>query len=147
MDHTDIQLLTILQRDGRKSFSDLSKELSLSRPSVTERYNRLVERGVIDKISAKINPSAIGRDVILFIQVSEINLSFEKFEQLVVEHPDIMECHCLTGQVNYLLKAAVTDMTHLSKLIEEFTGYGRINSSIVLRSPIKDKVVQPIFKK
>ncbi|WP_332632631.1 Lrp/AsnC family transcriptional regulator [Halalkalibacter flavus] len=146
MDHTDIQLLTILQRDGRKSFSDLSKDLSLSRPSVTERYNRLIERGVIDKISAKVTPSAIGRDVILFIQVSEINLSFEKFENLVIEHPDIIECHCLTGQVNYLLKAAVSDMTHLSNLIEEFTGYGKINSSIVLRSPINDKIVQPIFK-
>ncbi|MCL7748564.1 Lrp/AsnC family transcriptional regulator [Halalkalibacter alkaliphilus] len=147
MDHTDIQLLTILQKDGRKSFSDLSKELSLSRPSVTERYNRLIERGVIDKISAKVNPSAIGRDVILFIQVSEVNLSFEKFENLVIEHPDIVECHCLTGQVNYLLKAAVSDMAHLSSLIEEFTGYGKINSSIVIRSPIKDKIVQPILKR
>ncbi|GAE27956.1 transcriptional regulator [Halalkalibacter wakoensis JCM 9140] len=145
MDHTDIQLLTILQRDGRKSFSDLSKELSLSRPSVTERYNRLMERGIIDKISAKVNLSAIGRDVVLFIQVSEMNLSFEKFEKLVVEHPDIIECYCLTGQVNYLVKAAVSDMAHLSRLIEEFTDYGIINSSVVIRSPIKDKIIQPIL--
>ncbi|MFC0560620.1 Lrp/AsnC family transcriptional regulator [Halalkalibacter alkalisediminis] len=145
MDHIDIQILTILQEDGRKSISDLSKELSLSRPSVSERFTRLVERGVIEKISATVNLSSLGREVILFIQVSEVNLSFVKFEEIIKEHPDIIECYCLTGQVNYLLKAAVRDMAHLSKLIEEFSTYGRINSSIVVKTPVKDKIVQPIL--
>ncbi|HZH60537.1 MAG TPA: winged helix-turn-helix transcriptional regulator [Metabacillus sp.] len=50
MDNTDIQLLLSLQQDGRKSISELSKELSLSRPSVSERFTRLLDKGIIEKI-------------------------------------------------------------------------------------------------
>ena len=61
MDKTDIQLLKILQQDGRITLSDLSKELSLSRPSVSERLTRLIEQGIIDKFAAKVLPSSVGR--------------------------------------------------------------------------------------
>ncbi|HZH60536.1 MAG TPA: Lrp/AsnC ligand binding domain-containing protein [Metabacillus sp.] len=78
--------------------------------------------------------------------MSDVNITFFKFEEIVKQHPDIIECHCLTGQVNYLLKAAVKDMAHLSRLIKEFTtyGYGKINSSIVVKKVVREKIIYPI---
>ncbi|KKB35959.1 Lrp/AsnC family transcriptional regulator [Bacillus thermotolerans] len=143
MDEIDIQLLKILQEDGRITLSDLSKKLSLSRPSVAERFTRLMEKGIIDKISAKVSPPSVGRHILLFIQVSEVSVPYEKFEQMTAEHPDIIECHRVTGKVNYLMKAAVNDMEHLTRLVDYLIPYGIINTSIVLKSPVPEKIMLP----
>jgi len=146
MDNTDIQMLKILQGDGRITLSDLSKKLALSRPSVSERLTRLFEKGIIDKISARVILSSIGRDILLFIQVSDISISYNEFEKMIIGHPDIIECHRVTGNVNYLLKAAVSDMDHLSNLIDELIPFGNISTSIVLKSLVEDGHLQPIIK-
>lgn len=143
MDVTDIQLLKILQEDGRITLSDLSKRLSLSRPSVAERFTRLTEKGTIDKIGARVLPNAVGRNLLLFIQVSEVKVLYDDFEEMTRNHPDIIECHRLTGTVNYLLKAAVNDVDHLNKLIDYLIHYGIIHTSIVLKSPVSEKIVLP----
>ncbi|WP_017727887.1 Lrp/AsnC family transcriptional regulator [Halalkalibacterium ligniniphilum] len=143
MDKTDIRLLEILQGDGRITLSDLSKELSLSRPSVSERLTRLKERGIIDKITASVPPASVGRNVLLFIQVSEVSVPYDEFEKMIINHPDIFECHRVTGMVNYLLKAAVNDMDHLNRLIDHLIPYGIINTSIVLKSPVQNKNMLP----
>lgn len=143
MDETDIQLLKILQEDGRITLSDLSKKLSLSRPSVAERFTRLLEKGMIDKISARVSPHAVGRSILLFIQVSEVSVPYTEFENMTCEHPDIIECHRLTGTVNYLLKAAVNDMEHLNRLIDYLIQFGSIHTSIVLKSPVAEKIILP----
>ncbi|MFK2826326.1 Lrp/AsnC family transcriptional regulator [Bacillus sp. B190/17] len=143
MDETDIQMIKILQEDGRITLSDLSKKLSLSRPSVAERFTRLMEKGIIDKISARVSPASVGRHILLFIQVSEISVPYNEFEQMTDEHPDIIECHRLTGTVNYLLKAAVKDMEHLNQLIDYLIEFGIIHTSIVLKSPVPEKIILP----
>jgi Lrp/AsnC family leucine-responsive transcriptional regulator len=144
MDQLDIRLIELLQIDGRITLSELSKKLSLSRPSITERLKRLQDKGIIEGFSARISLKAIGRDVIVFIQVSEIKMfSYTEFEKWIMQDPDIVECHRLTGSVSYLLKAAVTGMDHLSKLIDRLTPYGNVNTSIVLSSPVAFRCITP----
>jgi Lrp/AsnC family leucine-responsive transcriptional regulator len=144
MDQLDIRLIELLQMDGRITLSELSKKLSLSRPSITERLKRLQDKGIIEGFSARISLKAIGRDVIVFIQVSEIKMfSYTEFEKWIMQDPDIVECHRLTGSVSYLLKAAVTGMDHLSKLIDRLTPYGNVNTSIVLSSPVAFRCITP----
>lgn len=144
MDQTDIRLLELLQLEGRISISDLSKKLSLSRPSISERLNRLEEKGVIEGFSARVSPKAIGRDVLVFIQLSQLRIhSYSDFEKSIQENPDIIECHRLTGEVSYLLKAAVTGMEHLSQLIDSLLPYGNVNTSLVLSSPVSFRCITP----
>ncbi|WP_066365454.1 Lrp/AsnC family transcriptional regulator [Neobacillus fumarioli] len=144
MDQIDICLLKLLQENARMTISELSKRLSLSRPSVTERLNRLQEKGIIDGFSARICPKKIGRDVVVYIQLSEIKMcSYTDFEEWIKKDPDIVECHRLTGPVSYLLKAAVAGMDHLSSLIDRLTPYGNVNTSIVLSSPISFRCITP----
>jgi Lrp/AsnC family leucine-responsive transcriptional regulator len=144
MDQIDIHLLELLQLDGRITLSELSKKLSLSRPSITERLKRMQEKRIIEGFSARVCPKAIGRNVIVFIQLSEIKiLSYTEFEQWIMKDPDIIECHRLTGSVSYLLKAAVTGMSHLSNLIDKLTPYGSVNTSVVLSSPVPFRCITP----
>ncbi|MDQ0246713.1 Lrp/AsnC family leucine-responsive transcriptional regulator [Bacillus fengqiuensis] len=144
MDELDIRLLELLQLDGRTSISKLSKELALSRPSISERLNRLQEKGVIDGFSARVSPAAVGRDVLVYIQLSDLRIkSYTDFEKWLLENPNIIECHRLTGSISYLLKAAVPSMDHLSKLIDSLLPFGNANTSIVLSSPVPFKCILP----
>ncbi|SDW85437.1 transcriptional regulator, AsnC family [Marinococcus luteus] len=143
MDHIDIEMLEILQEDGRISVSDLSKKLNLSRPSVSERMTRLQERGIIDHFSAVISPEAVGRDTLLMIQVSELKDTISRFEKMIAEDTRVLECHRVTGEVSYFIKAAVQGMDSLRELVDTLISYGNINTSIVLKSPVERRKILP----
>lgn len=140
----DISLLQLLQEDGRITVSDLSKRLALSRPSVSERLLRLQERGIILGFSARVSPAAIGRNTLLMIQVSELKVSAQEFEQKIVADTDIIECHRVTGTIGYMLKAAVDGMDGLRELVDRLMPYGSLNTSVVLTSPVPYRHILPI---
>lgn len=144
MDKLDEQMLEILQEDGRISISDLSKKLALSRPSVTERLQRLQEKNVIEGFSARVALPAVGREILLIIQVSALKVSPMEFESLVKQKQDIIECHRVTGDVSYILKAAVTNMDRMRLLIDSLMPYGTINTSTVLTSPVSYRKILPL---
>jgi Lrp/AsnC family leucine-responsive transcriptional regulator len=143
MDHIDIEMLEILQEDGRISVSDLSKKINLSRPSVSERMMRLQERGIIDHFSAVVSPEAVGRDTLLMIQVSELKDTIPRFEKMIAEDTRVLECHRVTGEVSYFIKAAVEGMDSLRELVDTLISYGNINTSIVLKSPVERRKILP----
>lgn len=143
MDKIDIEMIKLLQEDGRITISQLSQALSLSRPSVTERFHRLCDQGVIEGFNARISLSAIGRNILVMIQISQIRTGPEEFETMVAKHPDILECHRVTGAVSYFLKAAVADMNSLKNLVDHFVPYGTINTSVVLCSPVSYRRMLP----
>lgn len=143
MDKLDFKLLDILQKDARITISELSKKLALSRPSVTERILRLQEKGVIEEFSARVSLAAVGRDTILFIQLSSLKVSPLEFEEIIRDDADILECHRVTGHINYFIKAAVHGMDSMRSLIDRLMPYGDVNTSVVLVSPIPYRHVVP----
>jgi Lrp/AsnC family transcriptional regulator, leucine-responsive regulatory protein len=143
VDQLDIALLKLLQEDGRMTVSELSKRLALSRPSISERILRLQEKGVIQGFSAKVSPAAVGRNTLVLIQISELKVSYAEFEQKIVKDLDIIECHRLTGSIDYMLKAAVNGMNELSQLVEQLMPYGSLNTSVILASPVANRLIVP----
>ena len=125
------------------TISQLSQVLSLSRPSVSERLHRLCEQGVIEGFSARISLPAIGRSILVMIQISQLRTGPDEFETMIATHPDILECHRVTGSVSYFLKAAVADMNSLKKLVDQFIPFGTINTSLVLSSLISFRALLP----
>lgn len=143
MDELDSKLLELLQSEGRMTISELSKKMSLSRPSVSERLYRLQEEGIIDGFTARVFPEAVGRSVVVFVQISDLKAGCREFEQVVEDIPDILECHGVTGTASYFMKAAVANMESLGLFVDKLTPYGRVNTSIVLSSPIRYRCVLP----
>ncbi|MFC4802997.1 Lrp/AsnC family transcriptional regulator [Neobacillus sp. GCM10023253] len=144
MDQIDIKLLELLQKNSRMTISDLSLELALSRPSISERLHRMQEKGVIEEYSARISLPAIGRDILLIIQVGGVKVSLQEFEEFVKKEEGIIECHRVTGEVSYILKAAVSNMNGMRQLIDKLIPFGNINTSTVLSSPVPYRYILPI---
>jgi Lrp/AsnC family leucine-responsive transcriptional regulator len=143
MDLLDRTLLQLLQEDGRMTVSELSKRLALSRPSISERLLRLQERGIITGFGARVSPVAVGRNIQLIIQMSELKVFPMEFEKRIMNDDEIIECHRVTGTVSYILKAAVTGMDALSELVERLMLFGNVNTSVILSSPVMNRTMLP----
>jgi Lrp/AsnC family leucine-responsive transcriptional regulator len=134
MDETDAKLLELLQEDARITISDLSKRLSLSRPSIQDRMQKLKEKKVIEEYTARVSLSAVGLDMILFIQLGSLKKSAAVIEDMLSNDPHILECHRVTGQFDYLIKAAVSGMDGMRRLIDRLMPLGEVNTSISILS-------------
>ena len=143
MDFLDVRMLKLLQENGRITVSQLSQKLLLSRPSVAERLSRLQEQGVIAGFGARVPPAGVGRGMLLFIQLSQLRVNSSEFEKQIQTQPFILECHRVTGMVSYVLKAAVSGMESLQKLVDLLSPLGTVNTSIVLSSPVAYRTVLP----
>ncbi|HZG84221.1 Lrp/AsnC family transcriptional regulator [Paenibacillus sp.] len=144
MDKIDISLLKLLQEDARMTVSELSKQLSLSRPSVAERLHRLQEKGIIEGFSARVSPAAIGRNTQLIIQISDLKIPAQQWEKMIVEEKDVLECHRVTGHIGYVIKAAVNGMDGLRELVDRLMNYSNyVNTSVILTSPVSYRPIVP----
>ncbi len=143
MDELDIELLRLLQENSRITISELSKKIALSRPSITERIIRMQEKGIIEEFTTRVSLSAINRGTILFIQLSSLKVHNSEFEKMILEDEDVLDCHRVTGNTSYFIKAAVKDMISMKLLIDRLMPYGDINTSIVLESPVPYRHIVP----
>ena len=144
MDEIDVQIIQLLQVDGRMSISALADKISLSRPSVHERVQRLQESGVIEGYSANVSPQAVGRELLVMIELSSLRVPIAEFEDYVAEHaPEVIQCYKATGHVHYYMKAALNGMNELTRLIENLSPFGDTRTSILLEATIDKRVILP----
>lgn len=138
-DDIDIAILDILQNDGRISFSDLARQINLSQPAVYNRVKRLEKRGLIRNYVALLDRELIGYDLLCFIHINIQAHSYDRiseFREAVLNLPQVMECHHLTGTYDYLLKVALRNRADLERfVVEKITSLPSINhvqTSVVL---------------
>lgn len=143
MDETDARLLELLQEDSRMTVSELSRRLNLSRPSVSDRMARLRDSGVIEGYTARVSLKAVGRETLLIIHLGSLKVSPRIFEAKIAGDSDILECHRVTGEIDYIIKAAVRNMDEMRMLIDRLLPFGDVSTSIVLLSPIPWRSVLP----
>lgn len=139
LDEKDLELLRIIQADGRITNADIARKLNLSPPSVLQRVRKLEESGLIDRYVAILNPRALGFHINVFAQVSlslHQEQPIEQFRQSILEIPEVLECYHVSGEYDFLLKILVEDMTAYEVLVREklstIRGVGKIQSCFVL---------------
>jgi len=124
LDDLDIKILNILQAGGRTKRNQLAEQVGLSIPSVSERLNKLEEKGVIEGYFAKINKKIFGYDIMAFITVSsESSKHYKALTENAKKHPLILECHSILGAGSHLLKAIVKNTEALEKLLSEIQSW------------------------
>ena len=98
MDKTDSVILTILKENSRASASDISKQVSLSVPAVTERIRKLEQTDVIEKYTIRVNPGASGYNLLAFILVKmDYSRNMDVFQDTCRQLPQVLECHHLSA--------------------------------------------------
>lgn len=148
LDTIDVQLLDILQREAQLSIAELARRVRLSSPAVHARIRRLENEGYISRQVAILNQEKLGFDLLCFIFISTTVHQAEELQVLesaLQKMPEVLECHCLTGEYDYLLKVANRDRSDLQTFIRKLNRLGitKIQTSLVLRE-VKDSTVLPI---
>ncbi|MCC3356204.1 Lrp/AsnC family transcriptional regulator [Bacillus sp. REN16] len=137
IDETDKKILELLTINGRMSYVDIGKELGLSRVSIRERVNQLIEKGVIEKFSVVINSEKVGKDVSAFFEVDCEPASLVRVAETLANNPSVASCYQMTGPSTLHMHVLVEDFAKLEKFINEelysLDGITRVESHILLR--------------
>ncbi len=124
LDDLDIKILNILQQKGRTKRNELAEAISLSIPSVSERLNKLEEKGVIEGYYTKLNRKTFGFDIMAYIHViMESSKHYKTLITKIEKMPQILECHSVLGEGSHLLKAVVKNTEALEKLLGEIQSW------------------------
>ena len=141
LDRTDLALLAELQRDGRISNADLAERVKLSPSACLRRVQRLEQAGVLAGYAAVLDPAKVGLGLQAFVRVQLARHDAEAidaFTRRVQGWDEVVACHALTGEMDYLLHVVVQDLAHFSRFLLDHllnaSGVADINSSFVLRT-------------
>lgn len=139
LNELDRAILRELQADGHLSNADLARRINLSPPATHARVRRLEQLGYIRQYTALVDREKLGYDLLCFVQVT---LQLHQPEQVwsFPEHirqlPEVLECHHVTGDYDYLLKIITRNRKDLEHfLMERLTpipGVARIQTNVVL---------------
>jgi Lrp/AsnC family transcriptional regulator, leucine-responsive regulatory protein len=136
IDGTDRLLLAELQHDGRTSLAELGRRVGLSPPAVADRLKRLTDEGIVRGFRADVDPRALGYSLSAIVRVRPAPRQIAKVAKLAQDTPEVVECHRITGEDCFFLKAHVRDVEHLEEVIDRFTVYGQTTTSIMQSSPV-----------
>jgi Lrp/AsnC family leucine-responsive transcriptional regulator len=136
MDDLDWPILEELQRDGRVSYTELGRRVSLTAPAVAERVRRLEESGVIRGFHADVDAGRVGYPITAFVWWTSSGPDCSHLGEVAKEIPEIVECNRVTGEASYVLKILARSVSHLETLIDGLMPYGSTTTSVVLSSPV-----------
>ena len=118
MDEIDKNILNILEKDSRKSASAIGEIVNLSVPAVLERMKKLDKANIITEYTIKINRKKLGLSLAAFILVVlERSADIKGFRDKITQIPNVLECHHVAGQYDYILKICVKDTDDLEHFL------------------------------
>lgn len=144
LDRVDRRILSLLRDDGRMSHAAIAKEVGLSGPAVHERVRKLEQNGIVSGYSAILDPEALERPHVAFVQVT-----LRDGEEFAVDEPivaricdesDVLELHRIAGEDCYLVKvrtATNKDLERLLRRIRQIHGVARTRTTIVLSTELE----------
>lgn len=150
LDRLDVSILRTLQNDGRISYVDLAEKVGLSSTPCIERVKRLEKEGYIEGYYARLNPQLLEYNMLVFVEISlsyQTPDAFQTFNKAVEQLPYILECHLVSGDADYLLKARINDMSEYRALLGDMllTLPGVKNSkSYIVMEEVRETLELPI---
>src|SRR5690606_16763481 len=122
MDGADIRILAVLQRDGALTQAQLADLVGLSASQCSRRLQRLTELGVIDRDVAILDRTKLDLGVLAYVLVTLASHSeddVELFRDRILRLPQVLECAKITGEADYMLKLATTDLASFNDILTE----------------------------
>jgi Lrp/AsnC family transcriptional regulator, leucine-responsive regulatory protein len=136
LDVTDRKIIGELAADGRVSFAELGRRVSLSSPAVAERVQRLERAGVITGYRAEIDPRMLGYQLTAIVRIKPAPGQLPRIPELAAAIPEVGECHRITGEDCFYLKVFLRSIDDLSALLDRFLVYGETTTSLINASPV-----------
>ncbi|MBV1776367.1 Lrp/AsnC family transcriptional regulator [Burkholderiaceae bacterium DAT-1] len=149
LDKLDIKILATLQKNGRLTNLELADEIALSASPTLRRLKRLESEGVIATYVALLDPAKIGLGLEAFVRImlDKRERQCESFSRAVQAWPEVVSCHAMAGEMDYLLRVVFQDLAHFSRFVMDtllqHPGVTDIKSSFVLET-IKQTTALPL---
>jgi Lrp/AsnC family leucine-responsive transcriptional regulator len=141
LDTIDCRIVELLQEDGRMTNAALADAVGLTPTPMLQRIRKLEQSGVIQRYTAVIDARKVGRPVLAFVHVTLKDHGLKNHHKLIAIAnglPQVLECHHIAGEEDFLLKVAVRDIAELEHLLlHELSAsgiVGRVNTTLVLSS-------------
>ncbi len=130
IDEIDRQILNILQQNARTSNAEIARQVGMAPSAVLERIRKLETRGVIRGYEARIDPEALGLNLLAFVAVRADDNGSAATGETLARLPEVQEVHHIAGEDCYLVKVRVRDSKTLARLLrEQFAGSGTVRST------------------
>jgi Lrp/AsnC family leucine-responsive transcriptional regulator len=121
LDSTDIQILNILQDNGKITNAELARQIGMAPSGVLERVKKLENKGVIEGYEVRLNPRALGISLSTFIQIKTSDaVGSAEIGRELAKMDEVQEVHWTAGEYNYLVKARVSSTETLAQLMKKF---------------------------
>ena len=123
IDDIDRQILNILQQNARTSNAEIARQVEMAPSAVLERIRRLEAKGVIQGYEVRINPEALGQNLLAYVFVRSNDFDSDlKTAEMLADIPEVLEAHHIAGEDCYLLKVRTRDAKALGRLLRERIG-------------------------
>lgn len=141
MERMNSRILSLLQRDSTLSVAEIGERVGLSTSACHRRIRQLEDEGIIEGYSANLSKTALGYTIEVFVEVTLSGQSealLDQFETAAAGCTDIIECHLMAGDADYLLRVAAEDPEAYEylhrKVLASLPGVARLKSNLVLKS-------------
>ena len=141
LDRIDRFILSILQQDSRLSIAELADKIPLSPSACHRRIKLLEESGAIAAYQARLDPVKLGYRLAVFVEISLTSQSekvLDAFEKAVAACPEVLECHLMAGEADYLIRVAAADAAHYEHIhrnrLSRLPHITRMKSNFILRT-------------
>jgi Lrp/AsnC family transcriptional regulator, leucine-responsive regulatory protein len=124
LDALDLEILTLLQKDGRAPAAQIAEKIGLSRPAVADRIERLERDGIIRGTTTVIDPAALGRNITAFVScrsTGQLTSQVWKAFQRILKTEEVLEAHTVAGDDCYLIKVRTGSIASLNSLVTRLT--------------------------
>lgn len=140
LDRIDIAILETLQQEGRISNAALADRVGLSQSACSRRLDQLEKTGVIRGYHARLSNAALGHQMTAIVHISlsgQFKKTLSDFEAAVKRCPNILSCHLMSGEYDYILRIAARDLQDYERIHRDWLTamphVTKINSSFALR--------------
>jgi Lrp/AsnC family leucine-responsive transcriptional regulator len=148
LDEIDRKILRLLQENGRMTNAALADAVGLTATPMLQRIKKLEQRGVITGYRAVVNPRAVGRGTTAFVHVKQAEhrlATHRRFLQSIATFPEVIECHHIAGDEDFLLKVVVRDIEEYERFLlhrlSKIPGIDRVKTTFVLSTAKADTAV------
>ena len=139
IDSTDLAILSWLQRDSSAPVSEIAEAVGLSQSPCWRRIQRLEQEGYIRERVALLDRRKLGLNLEVFVQVRFVRddaTTLAQFEDAIRNMPEVVDCHMLMGDVDFLLRVVTQDVDSYERFLRHklarAPGVRDINSAIAL---------------
>ncbi len=139
MDEIDVGILAVLQKNAKASLSDIGSTVNLAPSSVGERMKKLETSGIISQYTAILDGTKFGKDLSAYMFIGLENPKhIDNFIEFINKEDDILECHYLAGNFDYIIKIITYNPSSLEKLlnrIKSVPGISKTYTNVILGTP------------